>query len=97
MNDHEINTHNAVQFQEFWILFEETNWIWRNDEDREINHHGRPVEVGEAESRPESSAKVPSRYFSPSNTSITLLYKWIDDDDQNQEPMIHTKIIEMGN
>ena len=24
----------------------------RNDEDREINHHGRPVEVGEAESSP---------------------------------------------
>ena len=30
----------------------------RNDEDREINHHGRPVDVGEAESRPGSTAKV---------------------------------------
>ena len=30
----------------------------RNDEDREINHHGRPVDVGEAESRPASTAKV---------------------------------------
>ena len=30
----------------------------RNDEDREINHHGRPVEVGEDESRPGSTNKV---------------------------------------
>ena len=30
----------------------------RNDEDREINHHGRPVEVGEAESRPKSTNEV---------------------------------------
>ena len=32
--------------------------LTRNDEDREINHHGRPVDVGEAESRPGSTAKV---------------------------------------
>ena len=30
----------------------------RNDDDREINHHGRPVEVGEAESMPDSKAEV---------------------------------------
>ena len=28
----------------------------RNDDDREINHHGRPVEVGEQDSRRGSSA-----------------------------------------
>ena len=28
--------------------------IPRNDDDREINHHGRPVEVGEDNSRPAS-------------------------------------------
>ena len=27
-------------------------FLHRDDEDREINHHGRPVEVGEAESSP---------------------------------------------
>ena len=40
------------------------------------------------------------RYFPPSHYSSTLLYPclcWIDDDDQNKEPMINTKIIEMGN
>merc|ERR1711899_551645 len=30
----------------------------RDDEDREINHHGRPVEVGEVESRPGSAHQV---------------------------------------
>ena len=30
----------------------------RNDEDREINHHGRPFEVVEAESRPNSTNEV---------------------------------------
>ena len=31
----------------------------RTDEDREINHHGRPVEVGEeVETRPSSGIKV---------------------------------------
>ena len=30
----------------------------RNDDDREINHHGRPVEVGEVESRPGSANQV---------------------------------------
>ena len=28
----------------------------RSDEDREINHHGRPVEVGEEDTRPCSSS-----------------------------------------
>ena len=36
----------------------------RNDEDREINHHGRPVEVGEAESRPKSTNEVGTKNFS---------------------------------
>ena len=70
--------------------------IPRNDEDREINHHGRPVEVGEAESRPESSAKVPFKYFPLPHCFSTLLYPslcWSDDCDQNKEPMIDTKII----
>ena len=35
----------------------------RNDEDREINHHGRPVEVGEDESRPGSTNKVGAQYY----------------------------------
>ena len=26
--------------------------MFRDDEDREINHHGRPVEVGEGENLP---------------------------------------------
>ena len=35
----------------------------RNDDDREINHHGRPVEVGEAESRPENTVQVVLKQF----------------------------------
>ena len=35
----------------------------RNDEDREINHHGRPVEVGEDESRPGSKNKVGAQHY----------------------------------
>ena len=30
----------------------------RNDDDREINHHGRPVEVGDQDSRPGSNVTV---------------------------------------
>ena len=30
--------------------------LLRSDEDREINHHGRPVEVGEEDTRPGSSS-----------------------------------------
>ena len=36
----------------------------RNDDDREINHHGRPVEVGEAESSPEGTVQVVFRKHS---------------------------------
>ena len=35
--------------------FLEKKSLSRNDDDREINHHGRPVEVGEQDSRPGSS------------------------------------------
>ena len=36
----------------------------RNDEDREINHHGRPVEVCEAEFGPDGSmVKVVDNHF----------------------------------
>ena len=41
-----------------WRVVLKQNTLNRNDEDREINHHGRPVDVGEAESRPGSTAKV---------------------------------------
>ena len=37
------------------FLGEKLNIFCRNDDDREINHHGRPVEVGEQSSRPGSS------------------------------------------
>ena len=50
----------------------------RNDEDREINHHGRPVEVGEDESRPDSTVKVICKthsYLLPLTTFSRLLTK----------------------
>ena len=42
----------------------------RNDEDREINHHGRPVEVAEAESRRDSSIKVADFLLNASQSPI---------------------------
>ena len=47
----------------------------RNDDDREINHHGRPVEVGEAETRPGSTVQVVSIRFLSSfpETDLVLL------------------------
>ena len=52
--------------------------IPRNDEDREINHHGRPVEVGEDDSRPDSTVKVICKthsYLLPLTTFSRLLTK----------------------
>ena len=43
----------------------------RNDDDREINHHGRPVEVGEVESRPASAI---NKVFFYQNQHLHLVF-----------------------
>ena len=39
-----MDTLRWSQHEDLWYK------MWRNDDDREINHHGRPVEVGEEQS-----------------------------------------------
>ena len=47
-----LSTHTWTPSGKFFSRRIKISFWNRDDEDREINHHGRPVEVGEAESSP---------------------------------------------